>query len=81
MWYDSVAHGDTLAIETTVRAYGDDKVVLGSDFPYQLDDDYTDSVGFLGRASITAGQAAGVTTVNAEALLGDWLTDFRAGRI
>jgi aminocarboxymuconate-semialdehyde decarboxylase len=80
MWYDSVAHGDTLAVEATVRAYGDDKVVLGSDFPYQLDDDYTDSVGFLTRSDISPGQASGITAVNAQGLLGDWLRDFRAGR-
>jgi predicted TIM-barrel fold metal-dependent hydrolase len=80
MWYDSVAHGDTLAIEATVRAFGDDKVVLGSDFPYQLDDDYTDSVGFLRRADISEKQASRVTAINAKALLGDWLDDFRHGR-
>jgi predicted TIM-barrel fold metal-dependent hydrolase len=80
MWYDSVAHGDTLAIEATVRAFGDDKVVLGSDFPYQLDDDYTDSVGFLQRAAISEKQATGVTAINAKALLGDWLDDFRHRR-
>jgi aminocarboxymuconate-semialdehyde decarboxylase len=80
MWYDSVAHGDLLAIEATVRAYGDDKVVLGSDFPYQLDDDYTESVGFLSRANISPGQVDGVTAVNAKTLLGNWLTEFTEGR-
>jgi 6-methylsalicylate decarboxylase len=75
MWYDSVAHGDTLAIEAAVRAFGPDRVVLGSDFPYQLDDAYTDSVGFLSRSRLSTTEAEAVTAANAEWLLGDWLRD------
>jgi predicted TIM-barrel fold metal-dependent hydrolase len=73
MWYDSVAHGDTLAIEAAVRAFGSDKVVLGSDFPYQLDGAYTDSIGFLSRSRIDPEQAGRIVTTNAAELLGEWL--------
>jgi 6-methylsalicylate decarboxylase len=75
MWYDSVAHGDTLAIETTVSAFGSDRVVLGSDFPYQLDDAYTDSVRFLHRSRLSAADAEAVAATNAGGLLGNWLRD------
>jgi aminocarboxymuconate-semialdehyde decarboxylase len=73
MWFDSVAHGDTLAIEATVRAFADGKVVLGTDFPYVLDADYTDSIDFLQRARISPAQADGVLAGNAAGLLGRWL--------
>jgi 6-methylsalicylate decarboxylase len=73
MWWDSVAHGDTLAIEAAYRAFGPTQVVLGSDFPYQLDEAYTDSVDFLFRAQIPPKDAQGVLSDNAALLLGDWL--------
>jgi predicted TIM-barrel fold metal-dependent hydrolase len=73
MWFDSVAHGDLLAIETARRAYGDGRLVLGSDFPYQLDADYTDSVDFLFRSGIGEDGARAILSGNAEGLLGDWL--------
>jgi len=73
MWFDSVAHGDLLAIETAFRAYGADKLVMGSDFPYQLDAAYTDAVGFLSRSGIGADAARAILGGNAEGLLGDWL--------
>lgn len=73
MWFDSVAHGDLLAIETAYRAYGPDKLVLGSDFPYQLDDAYTDAVDFLARSGIGADGTRAILGENADGLLGDWL--------
>jgi predicted TIM-barrel fold metal-dependent hydrolase len=74
MWFDSVAHGDCLAIEAAHRAFGPTQVVLGSDFPYQLDEAYTDAVQFLFRTTISKQDAQAVLDVNAERLLGDWLT-------
>jgi predicted TIM-barrel fold metal-dependent hydrolase len=74
MWFDSVAHGDCLALETACRAYGQDRLVLGSDFPYQLDGAYTDSVGFLFRSGLPESAAQAILEANPVALLGDWLT-------
>jgi 6-methylsalicylate decarboxylase len=73
MWWDSVAHGDLLAIEAAYRAFGPTRVVLGSDFPYQLDEAYTDSVDFLFRSEIPEADARAVLDRNAGILLGDWL--------
>lgn len=73
MWFDSVAHGDCLALETACRAYGQDRLVLGSDFPYQLDEAYTDSVGFLFRSGLGDSGARAIGEANPATLLGDWL--------
>jgi 6-methylsalicylate decarboxylase len=73
MWFDSVAHGDCLALETACRAYGTDRLVLGSDFPYQLGEAYTDSVGFLFRSGLGDSAARAIGEANPAALLGDWL--------
>jgi 6-methylsalicylate decarboxylase len=73
MWFDSVAHGDCLALETACRAYGQDRLVFGSDFPYQLDEAYTDSVGFLFRSGLGDSAAQAILDANPAGLLGDWL--------
>lgn len=35
MWYDSVAHGHIPALHAAVETFGADRILLGSDFPYQ----------------------------------------------
>lgn len=37
-WVDSLVH-DELALQTTLRVYGEDKVALGSDYPFPLGED------------------------------------------
>lgn len=48
MWYDTVCHGSATALLAGAQAVGPDRLVLGSDFPYQTGEMYTHgAVGFV----------------------------------
>ena len=47
MWYDTVGHDDPIAIRSAWEAFGPDRLVYGSDYPYQLDEVYTHSVQYI----------------------------------
>ena len=48
MWYDTVSHGSATALLAGVRAVGADRLLMGSDFPYQTGSVYTrGAVGFI----------------------------------
>jgi predicted TIM-barrel fold metal-dependent hydrolase len=70
MWYDTVAHGSQAALRAAVQAVGADRLVLGSDFPYQGGEHYLDSVAYIERADLDAADTRAVLADNAEALLG-----------
>ena len=50
MWYDTVAHSSQAALRAAVQAVGADRLVLGSDFPYQGGEHYLDTVAYIERA-------------------------------
>jgi predicted TIM-barrel fold metal-dependent hydrolase len=71
MWYDTVCHGSSTALRAGVAALGADRLVLGSDFPYQNGDLYTHgAVGFIREAGLTEDDAHRILDVNAARLLG-----------
>lgn len=70
MWYDTVAHSSQAALRAAVQAVGADRLVLGSDFPYQGGEHYLDTVAYIERAGLDAADTQGILTGNAEALLG-----------
>ncbi|MCX4431448.1 amidohydrolase [Streptomyces mirabilis] len=53
-----------------VQAVGADRLVLGSDFPYQGGEHYLDTVAYIERAGLDAEDTQGILAGNAEALLG-----------
>ncbi|MDX3748501.1 amidohydrolase family protein [Streptomyces sp. AK08-02] len=70
MWYDTVAHSSQTALRAAVQAVGADRLVLGSDFPYQSGEHYLDTVAYIERAGLDAEDTQAVLAGNAEALLG-----------
>jgi 6-methylsalicylate decarboxylase len=52
MWYDTVGHDDPIAIRSAWEAFGPDRLIYGSDYPYQLDEVYTHSVQYIRDSGI-----------------------------
>jgi predicted TIM-barrel fold metal-dependent hydrolase len=69
MWYDTVCHGSSTALLAGVHAVGTDRLVIGSDFPYQTGSVYTH--GAVGFISETLGDADArlILDANATSLL------------
>jgi predicted TIM-barrel fold metal-dependent hydrolase len=58
MWYDTVCHGSTAALRAAVSAIGADRLILGSDFPYQNGEMYTHgAVGFIEESGLTTAES------------------------
>ncbi|GDY33507.1 amidohydrolase family protein [Gandjariella thermophila] len=70
MWYDTVTHGSTAALRAAVDELGADRLVLGSDFPYQSGERYVDAVRYVARSGLDPAAAHDVLDVNAAQLLG-----------
>jgi predicted TIM-barrel fold metal-dependent hydrolase len=69
MWYDTVCHGSSTALLAAVRAVGADRLVMGSDFPYQKGEMYTHgAVGFI-TETVEEPEARRILDANAHELL------------
>lgn len=68
LWFDTVVH-DPVALRHLVEAAGGSRVLLGSDFPFDMGLD--DPVTAIRSAGLPADLAARILGGNAEALLGD----------
>ena len=70
MWYDTVAHGSQAALHAAIKAVGADRLVLGSDFPYQGGEHYPDTVRYIEQAGLDTEDTRGILADNAQKLLG-----------
>ncbi|MBH1935794.1 amidohydrolase [Streptomyces sp. AV19] len=70
LWYDSVGHGHAPALWAAVESLGADRIVLGTDFPYENGDLFRTAVAYIQDSGLPPGQAAKILDVNAPALLG-----------
>ncbi|MEU4096689.1 amidohydrolase family protein [Streptomyces sp. NPDC026673] len=68
MWYDTVAHGHVPALRAAAATYGADRLLLGTDFPYQSGGQLLRAVSFI-REALPAAEARAVLTAG-EGLLG-----------
>ncbi|WP_411133926.1 amidohydrolase family protein [Streptomyces sp. C10] len=50
MWYDTLAHGHVPAVRAAAASYGADRLLLGTDFPYQSGRRLRRAVEFLAEA-------------------------------
>jgi predicted TIM-barrel fold metal-dependent hydrolase len=66
-WYDS-ANGDPDALLASVKTYGIDRVLFGTDYPYWTGDAYNHAVEYLATAGLTEAELAAIRYGNAEAL-------------
>ncbi|HVI49417.1 MAG TPA: amidohydrolase family protein [Chitinophaga sp.] len=68
MWYDSVAHGHTPALRAAVDTFGADRILLGTDFPYENGDEYGLGISYIAD-SLSTCESAQILDTNAAQLL------------
>jgi 6-methylsalicylate decarboxylase len=69
-WYDSVAHAYAPALHLACQAFGADRMLLGSDYPYEVGDLYQRCVDYVKGpgTGLTQADADGILDRNAQAL-------------
>ena len=70
MWYDTVGHGHVPALKCAVDSFGADRLVLGTDFPYETGDIFVRAVDYVNDPQIGTTAARAILDQNASALLG-----------
>lgn len=70
MWYDSVGHGHIPALRAAVETLGADRIVLGSDFPYEAGELYKRAIGYVELAGLKHEDAVKILDHNAAGVLG-----------
>jgi 6-methylsalicylate decarboxylase len=69
MWYDTVGHGHVPALKCAIDSFGADRLLLGTDFPYENDDTFVRAVDHIKDSEIDASDALAILDQNAGALL------------
>jgi predicted TIM-barrel fold metal-dependent hydrolase len=70
MWYDTVGHGHVPALRCAIDSFGADRLLLGTDFPYENGDTFVRAVDYINDPQIDPGAARAILDQNASALLG-----------
>jgi 6-methylsalicylate decarboxylase len=70
MWYDTVGHGHVPALRCAIDSFGADRLVLGTDFPYENGDTFVRAVDYINDPQIDPDAARAILDHNASALLG-----------
>jgi predicted TIM-barrel fold metal-dependent hydrolase len=69
LWYDTVGHGHLPAIRAAAESLGADRLVFGTDFPYQRGDLFNRAVTYI-EEGLSPAAATAVLDDNATAFLG-----------
>jgi 6-methylsalicylate decarboxylase len=67
-WYDTVSHGYVPALRCACESFGADRMVLGSDYPYEVGKMYQRCVDYVRDVGLTADQVEAILDRNAQAL-------------
>jgi aminocarboxymuconate-semialdehyde decarboxylase len=70
MWYDTVGHGHVPALRCAIDSLGADRLLLGTDFPYETGDVFVRAVDYINDPQIDPSSARNILDENASALLG-----------
>jgi aminocarboxymuconate-semialdehyde decarboxylase len=70
MWYDTVGHGHVPALRCAIDSFGADRLLLGTDFPYENGDTFVRAVDYINDPRIGTDDARAILDHNASALLG-----------
>jgi predicted TIM-barrel fold metal-dependent hydrolase len=68
MWYDTVAHGHVPALRCACESFGADRLLLGSDFPYQSGAHFQNAIDYVRQAGFDARNESQILDGNASAL-------------
>ena len=69
-WYDTAGHGHVPALRCTIDSFGADRLLLGTDFPYENGDIFVRAVDYINDPRIDPDAARAILDQNASALLG-----------
>ena len=69
MWYDTVGHGHVPALRCAIESFGADRLVLGTDFPYEAGDVFVRAIDYIRDPQIDPTDADAILDRNAMALL------------
>jgi 6-methylsalicylate decarboxylase len=70
MWYDTVGHGHVPALRCAIDSFGADRLLLGTDFPYEAGDIFVRAIDYISDPHITPDEANAILGGNATALFG-----------
>jgi aminocarboxymuconate-semialdehyde decarboxylase len=70
LWFDTVTHGYGPALAAGVAAFGSERLVLGTDYPYVRGEGYRESVAFMAGAGVTADDIEAILDRNGARLTG-----------
>jgi 6-methylsalicylate decarboxylase len=70
MWYDTVGHGHVPALSCAIGSFGPDRLLLGTDFPYENGDQFLRAVDHINDHQIETSAARAILEKNASVLLG-----------
>ena len=70
MWYDTVGHGHVPALQCAIDSFGADRLLLGTDFPYENGDIFVRAVDYINDPRIGTNAARAILDQNASVLLG-----------
>lgn len=70
MWYDTVGHGHVPALRAAIETFGADRLLLGTDFPYEAGDIFVRAIEYISDPRINRNDAALILERNAERLFG-----------
>ena len=69
MWYDTVGPGHVPALRCAIDSLGADRLLLGTDFPYENGDTFVRAVDYIHDPQIDTGAAGAILDQNASLLL------------
>jgi len=70
MYYDTVGHGHVPALRCAIDSFGADRLLLGTDFPYENGDTFIRAVDYINDPQIDPAAARAILDHNASTLLG-----------
>lgn len=70
MWYDTVGHGHLPALHAAIDSFGADRLILGTDFPYENDKVFVRAIDYISDSTVAPADAQAILESNAERLFG-----------
>jgi predicted TIM-barrel fold metal-dependent hydrolase len=70
LWYDTVGHNHVPALRAAAESLGADRLLLGTDFPYQSGELFNAAVDYVRRAGLSEGDVRAILDRSAALLLG-----------
>lgn len=70
MWYDTVGHGHVPALQAAIETFGADRLLLGTDFPYEDGDIFVRAITYITDPRISLADAEKILEKNAHGLFG-----------